>query len=279
MSAAAIWRTRPGSKDAPQASGAGKIVAFQAAKPVRHSSCAIAGMPNLLAATIRRCSPARASAPAAGGTGRVPNTRVSWPMPSRNRSSTGSLVIQLPISLGLALRLNRRVRGRTFLRLAVFAPFVLSEATAAVMWYELLQPGGPLDALLKAAGLGGLVHYWLASTSLVLYTVFVVATWKYIGFGIVLLLAGLQGVPPELREAAAIDGATPWQATRAITLPLLGPTIRIWIFLSVIGSLQLFDLVLDHDPGRTRERVEHHADLPVHQRCPARCSCCCSRSA
>ena len=180
-----------------------------------------------------------------------------------------SLVIQLPISIGLALLLNRRVRGRTFLRLAVFAPFVLSEATAAVMWYELLQPGGPLDALLKAVGLGGLIHYWLASTSLVLYSVFVVATWKYIGFGIVLLLAGLQGVPPELREAAAIDGATPWQVTRAITLPLLGPTIRIWIFLSVIGSLQLFDLVLDHDPGRARERVEHHADLPVHQRCPA----------
>ncbi len=154
-----------------------------------------------------------------------------------------SLVIQLPISIGLALLLNRRARGRTFLRLAVFAPFVLSEATAAVMWYELLQPGGPLDAFLRALGLGGLIHYWLASTSLVLYSVFVVATWKYIGFGIVLLLAGLQGIPPELREAAAIDGATPWQATRAITLPLLAPTIRIWIFLSVIGSLQLFDLV------------------------------------
>jgi raffinose/stachyose/melibiose transport system permease protein len=154
-----------------------------------------------------------------------------------------SLVIQLPISIGLALLLNRRVRGRTFLRLAVFTPFVLSEATAAVMWYELLQPGGPVDAFLKALGLGGLIHYWLASTALVLYSIFVVATWKYIGFGIVLLLAGLQGIPPELREAAAIDGATPWQATRAITLPLLGPTIRIWIFLSVIGSLQLFDLV------------------------------------
>ena len=154
-----------------------------------------------------------------------------------------SVLLQLPVSLGLALLLNRRVRGRTFLRLAVFAPFVLSEATAAVMWYELLQPGGPLDAFLKALGLGGLIHYWLASTSLVLYSIFVVATWKYIGFGIVLLLAGMQGIPPELREAAAIDGATPWQVTRAITLPLLGPTIRIWIFLSVIGSLQLFDLI------------------------------------
>ena len=87
------------------------------------------------------------------------------------------------------------------------------------------------------------MHGWLADTGLVFYTLFVVITWKYIGFGVILLLAGLQAVPAELREAAAIDGASPWQVTRAIVLPLLGPTIRIWIFLSVIGSLQLFDLV------------------------------------
>ena len=154
-----------------------------------------------------------------------------------------SVVIQLPLSIGLALLLNRRMRGQTFLRLAVFAPYVLSEATTAVMWLLLLQPGDFVDALLKSVGLGGLVHLWLASTSLVLYTLFVVITWKYIGFGIVLLLAGLQGIPAELREAAAIDGATPWQVTRHVTLPLLGPTIRIWIFLSVVGSLQLFDVV------------------------------------
>ena len=154
-----------------------------------------------------------------------------------------SLVIQLPLSIGMALLLNRRMRGRTFLRLAVFTPYVLSEATTAVMWLLLLQPGGFVDALLRAVGLGGLIHQWLASTSLVLYTLFFVITWKFIGFGIVLLLAGLQGIPAELREAAAIDGATPWQATRRVTLPLLGPTIRIWIFLSVIGSLQLFDVV------------------------------------
>ena len=154
-----------------------------------------------------------------------------------------SLVIQLPISIALALLLNRRMRGQTFLRLAVFAPYVLSEATTAVLWLLLLEPGGFVDELLKAVGLGGLVHQWLASTTLVLYTLFVVITWKYIGFGIVLLLAGLQGIPAELREAAAIDGASPWQMTRRITLPLLGPTVRIWIFLSVIGSLQLFDLV------------------------------------
>jgi raffinose/stachyose/melibiose transport system permease protein len=154
-----------------------------------------------------------------------------------------SLVVQLPLSLGIALLLNRSIRGRAFLRLVVFAPYVLSEATTAVIWLLILQPGGFADAVLEAVGLGGLVHQWLADGSIVLYVLFLVITWKYIGFGIILLLAGLQGIPSELREAALLDGATPWTATRYVTLPLLGPTIRIWIFLSVIGSLQLFDLV------------------------------------
>jgi raffinose/stachyose/melibiose transport system permease protein len=153
-----------------------------------------------------------------------------------------SVAIQLPLSIGLAMLLNRRLKGRAFLRLVVFAPYVLSEAITAVIWLLMLQPGGFVDHAFQAFGLGGLVHQWLADTSIVLYTLFVVITWKYIGFGIILLLAGLQGVPAELREVAAIDGASSWQTTRHIVLPLLGPTIRIWIFLSVIGSLQLFDL-------------------------------------
>ena len=154
-----------------------------------------------------------------------------------------SLALQLPLSIWLALLLNRRMRGRGVLRLIAFAPYVLSEATTAVIWLLMLQPGGFADQVLKAVGLGGLVHEWLADEGIVLYSLFVVITWKYIGFGIILFLAGLQGIPSELREAAALDGATAWQATRFVTLPLLGPTIRIWIFLSIIGSLQLFDIV------------------------------------
>src|SRR5450755_5168729 len=154
-----------------------------------------------------------------------------------------SLFLQLPLSIGLALLLNRQLRGRGFLRLVVFAPYVLSEAVTAVMWLMLLQPHGFVDHLFRAVGLGGLVTTSLANTHIVLYTLFVVVTWKYIGFGIVLLLAGLQGIPVEIREAAALDGASPWQTTRRVTLPLLGPTIRIWIFLSMVGSLQLFDIV------------------------------------
>jgi raffinose/stachyose/melibiose transport system permease protein len=154
-----------------------------------------------------------------------------------------SILLQLPAALGLALLLNRKMRGRALLRTVFFAPYVVSEVITAVTWLLILQPDGFLDAVFRRLGLGGLVHLWLADQHIVLYTMFLVITWKYIGFGIILFLAGLQGIPKELHEAAAIDGATPWKSTRYITLPLLGPTIRIWIFLSIIGSLQLFDLV------------------------------------
>jgi raffinose/stachyose/melibiose transport system permease protein len=154
-----------------------------------------------------------------------------------------SLVVQLPLGLALALLLNGRIRGRGALRLVYFAPYVLSEVITAVIWLLMLQPDGLVDKAFKAAGLGGLVHLWLADTRLVLYTMFVVITWKYLGWAIILFLAGLQGIPGELLEAAAVDGASPWQRLRHITLPLLGPTIRIWMFLSIIGALQLFDLI------------------------------------
>ncbi|HEX8094015.1 carbohydrate ABC transporter permease [Jatrophihabitans sp.] len=154
-----------------------------------------------------------------------------------------SLVVQLPLSLGLALLLNGRIHGRALLRTLVFAPYVLSEAITAVLWLSILQPGGAVDKMLAGVGLKGLTHEWLADRGIVLYTLFAVITWKYIGFGIILFLAGLQGVPPELKEAAAIDGATSWQTTRRVVIPLLGPTVRIWAFLSIIGALQLFDLI------------------------------------
>lgn len=154
-----------------------------------------------------------------------------------------SVVLQMPVGLALALMLNRKLRGRGVLRLVFFAPYVLSEVITAIIWLLMLQPDGLVDVVLRALHLSGLVHLWLADTRIVLYTMFVVITWKYLGFGIILALAGLQGIPSELYEAAAIDGAGEAQAVRYVTLPLLGPTLRIWAFLSIIGSLQLFDLI------------------------------------
>jgi raffinose/stachyose/melibiose transport system permease protein len=128
-------------------------------------------------------------------------------------------------------------------RLLVFIPYVLAEVTVGIMWQLILQPSGTVDALLTDLGLGNLITGWLANLNVVLWTMLFILTWKYTGFALILFLAGLANIPDELTEAAAIDGASWWQIQRHITIPLLGPTIRIWAFLSMIGSLQLFDVV------------------------------------
>jgi raffinose/stachyose/melibiose transport system permease protein len=92
-------------------------------------------------------------------------------------------------------------------------------------------------------GLGFMVQLWLADPDVVMYTLFVIISWKYFGFHMIIMLAGLQNIPREVEEAALVDGASRNQTIRHITLPLLGPTIRVSVFLSIIGALQLFDLV------------------------------------
>jgi raffinose/stachyose/melibiose transport system permease protein len=154
-----------------------------------------------------------------------------------------SVTIQIPIALGLAVLLNQKLRGRAVLRTLFFAPYVLSEVATGVVWRQILRPDGLLDQSLDAVGAGGLVQEWLANPQVVLYSLFFIISWKYFGFHMVIMLAGLQQIPKELAEAAAIDGASGWKTFRYITLPLLGPTIRVSVFLSVIGALQLFDLV------------------------------------
>jgi raffinose/stachyose/melibiose transport system permease protein len=154
-----------------------------------------------------------------------------------------SLVIQIPFALGLALLLSREFRGRTLLRLIFFAPYVIAEVITGVVWTLMLQPNGLADGLLSAVGLGTLYQPWLAQPDTVMLAMFVIISWKYFGFHMIVLLAGLQQIPRELEEAAAIDGASRSQAIRYVTLPLLGPTLRVSIFLSIIGALQLFDLI------------------------------------
>lgn len=154
-----------------------------------------------------------------------------------------SLTTQIPFSLGIALLLNRRFPGRAIFRLLFFAPYVIAEVIAGVVWRLILQPGGLAEGGLNVVGLDSLYQPWLADPDTVLWALFVIISWKYFGFHMIILLAGLQGIPRELEEAAAIDGASRRQAIRYVTLPLLGPTIRVSVFLSIIGALQLFDLV------------------------------------
>ncbi|BCB75480.1 sugar ABC transporter permease [Phytohabitans flavus] len=155
-----------------------------------------------------------------------------------------SVFVQLPVALGLALLLNQPMRGRAFYRLVFFAPYVLSEVITAVLFTMVFSPNqGLVNQLMSAIGLEGQQQEWLANPSTVLYALFFVVSWKYFGLHMILYLAGRQSIPKELTEAAVTDGAGSWQVFRHVTLPLLGPTIRISIFLSIIGAIQLFDMV------------------------------------
>jgi ABC-type sugar transport system permease subunit len=154
-----------------------------------------------------------------------------------------SIVIQGPVAILLALLLNRRMKGQSLIRVLIFVPWVISEVVVGTGWSLMLATNGALNGFLKNVGMDWLVHDWLSDPSIAIWTLMGILTWKYIGFAVILFLAGLQGIPEELYEAAALDGASYWQIQRRITLPLLGPTLRIWAFLSIIGALQLFDLV------------------------------------
>ncbi|MYS95222.1 MULTISPECIES: carbohydrate ABC transporter permease [Streptomyces] len=168
-----------------------------------------------------------------------------------------SLVIQLPFALAMAVLLNQRMRGRAVYRMLFFAPYVLSEAITGILFGMIFAPDdGFADQVLGKIGLEGLGGEWFADPSTVMATLFLVMTWKYFGFHMMLCLAGLQAVPRELTEAALIDGAGPWQRFRNVTLPLLAPTLRISVFLAVIGSIQLFDLVWVTTAGGP----DHHSE-------------------
>lgn len=168
-----------------------------------------------------------------------------------------SLAIQLPFALAMAVLLNQRMRGRAVYRMLFFAPYVLSEAITGILFGMIFAPDdGFADQVLGKVGLEGLGGEWFADPSTVMATVFLVMTWKYFGFHMMLYLAGLQAVPRELTEAALIDGASAWQRFRNVTLPLLAPTLRISVFLAVIGSIQLFDLVWVTTAGGP----DHHSE-------------------
>ncbi|NLE71888.1 MAG: sugar ABC transporter permease [Actinomycetales bacterium] len=154
-----------------------------------------------------------------------------------------SLVLQGPAALLLALLMNRKMRGQSVIRVLIFVPYVISEVVVGTGWSLMLQSAGAVNDALEKIGLGFLANEWLSDPDIAIWTLMLIITWKYIGFAVIIFLAGLQGIPQEIYEAAQIDGASYWQIQRRITLPLLGPTIRIWAFLSMIGSLQLFDLV------------------------------------
>jgi multiple sugar transport system permease protein len=153
--------------------------------------------------------------------------------------STPPLVL---LALGLALLVSRVARFQWVFRLAFFAPFVLPVSVVVLIWNWLFQPDfGLINSYLNSLGLGQV--NWLGQPGVAMISVVIATVWWTLGFNFVLYLAGLQEIPRELYEAAATDGATAWQQTRRLTIPLLKSTTIMVVMLQVIASLKVFDQI------------------------------------
>ncbi|MGC4773345.1 carbohydrate ABC transporter permease [Micromonospora sp. DT44] len=152
--------------------------------------------------------------------------------------------LTLAAALGLALLLNRKLRGVRFFRTIAFFPYITSIVAIAVVWNQLFSPEyGPINALLGAVGVDD-PPGWTASATWSMPAVIIVGTWRYMGYYMLLFLAGLQTIPAQLYEAAETDGASPWQRFVHVTLPGLRTTTFFVTVLLTIESFKVFDLIL-----------------------------------
>jgi raffinose/stachyose/melibiose transport system permease protein len=152
-------------------------------------------------------------------------------------------VIQNGFGLLLALGVNSAIKSRNVLRVFLFAPAVITPIVTAYLWRNLLGPDGAVNSLLSAVGLGSWRQDWLGDPQLALWSIVAVIVWQFGGYSMVIFLAGLQSVPQEIYEAAAMDGAGPVRRFWSVTRPLLAPAFTINLMLSIIGGIKLFDQV------------------------------------
>lgn len=154
----------------------------------------------------------------------------------------GVVPLTLICSLGLAILLNKKVRGMKFFRTAFFFPYVTSLVAIAVVWNMLFHPTmGPINQVLQhiMANPPG----WTSSSDWALTAIVIVSVWRGMGYYMILYLAGLQSIPKELYEAASMDGADKWKQFTNVTLPSLRPTTFFVTIMLVINCFKIFDLV------------------------------------
>ena len=155
--------------------------------------------------------------------------------------SGGVVPLLLVVSLVLALALNRQFRGRTLYRTIFFMPVVSSTVAVAMVWRWIYAPFGAINVGLTALGLPAVE--WLTTTRWAMPSVIFMSVWQSMGYSMVIFLAGLQGIPQHLYDAAAVDGATGWRRFRYITLPLLSPTTFFVVVMAVVTTFQVFGQV------------------------------------
>ncbi len=159
-------------------------------------------------------------------------------------------LIQMPLSFGLALLVNSKIRGRNLFRTVYYLPVILGTATVAVMWKNLMNPNyGVIMEILKKIGADSVVFDWLNTPWLNVWIVALVNCWKSSGYNMLIFCAGLVTIDETLNEAAAIDGCTGWQRIRYITLPLSKNSIKVYSILCITGCIKTFDIIWSMTAG------------------------------
>lgn len=154
-----------------------------------------------------------------------------------------SVPLTIVVSLALALLLNQGLRRVAVFRSLLLLPYATITVAVAFVWIWLYIPhDGLVNAVLGVFGING--PEWLISDNWAMPALILMSVWKSFGFGMVVFLAGLQAIPQQLYEAARVDGTSPWQSFRNVTLPMLSPALFFVIVTSVIGSFQVFDQAL-----------------------------------
>lgn len=154
-----------------------------------------------------------------------------------------SLLIQMPIALALALAIYRKTPTNALFRLVFFLPFILAEVAAGLIWSFVFDGDTGLVADIMHA-LGSGQFFILSDRNYAFYAICIVVVWKYFGFHMMIYIAALQAVPGELIEAARIEGARRWAVIRHVQIPFIRPALVVSGFFAVIGSLQLFDIII-----------------------------------
>jgi multiple sugar transport system permease protein len=166
----------------------------------------------------------------------------------------GSVPLTIFFALLLALALNCELKFLSFYRMIYFLPHITAMVAAAMVWRMLYHPRlGPINMLLNQLGIQN-TPGWIASSKWSLFSIILMQAWKSCGYYMIILLAGLKGIPRQLYEAAIIDGTTVWHRFRFVTMPMLSPAMFFVIIISVINSFKIFDsinIMTDGGPGRS----------------------------
>ena len=175
-----------------------------------------------------------------------------------------SVVIQLPFALWLALKLAKGIRGERFFLSVFFLPVLISTVVIGQLWIKIYNPDyGVLNLLLRSLGLDSWTHVWLGDKNTALWAAFVPILWQYVGYHMLLMYAGIKGVPPELNEAAMIDGCTEGQVNWYIIIPYIRPILRVSVIFAVTGSLKSFDLIYVLTNGGPNHATEVPSTLMI----------------